>query len=169
MRESGDGFDGTWVAHPDLVPVAKEVFDAALGEKPNQLERLREDVSTRAADLLDVAATPGEITEEGVRANVSVGIRYIASWLSGVGAAAIDNLMEDAATAEISRSQVWQWVRHGSRVERRRRADRVGGRRGAAFRASGGGGAGALRAGRARRGLPRVPHAARLRAAAGDA
>ena len=113
VRESGDGFDGTWVAHPDLVPVAKEVFDAALGEKPNQLERLREDVSTQATDLLDVAATPGEITEEGVRANVSVGIRYIASWLSGVGAAAIDNLMEDAATAEISRSQVWQWVRHG--------------------------------------------------------
>ncbi|MDQ3379181.1 MAG: malate synthase A [Actinomycetota bacterium] len=117
LRESGDGFDGTWVAHPDLVPVAKEVFDAALGDKPNQLERRREDVSTTAADLLDIAATPGEITEEGVRANVSVGIRYIASWLSGVGAAAIDNLMEDAATAEISRSQVWQWVHHG-RVER---------------------------------------------------
>ena len=117
LRESGDGFDGTWVAHPDLVPVAKEIFDAALGEKPNQLERRREDVSTEAADLLNVAATPGEITQEGVRANVSVGIRYIASWLSGVGAAAIDNLMEDAATAEISRSQVWQWVHHG-RVER---------------------------------------------------
>ena len=112
VRESGDGFDGTWVAHPDLVPVAKEVFDAALGERRNQLDRLREDVSTVAADLLDIAATPGDITEEGVRANVSVGIRYIASWLSGVGAAAIDNLMEDAATAEISRSQVWQWVRH---------------------------------------------------------
>jgi len=119
VRESGDGFDGTWVAHPDLVPVAKEVFDAALGEKPNQLERRREDVSTEAADLLNVVATPGEITEEGVRANVSVGIRYIASWLSGVGAAAIDNLMEDAATAEISRSQIWQWVRH----ERVARAD----------------------------------------------
>ena len=117
VRESGDGFDGTWVAHPDLVPVAKEVFDAAFGEKPNQLERRREDVSTGASDLLDVAATPGEITEAGVRANVSVGIRYIASWLSGVGAAAIDNLMEDAATAEISRSQVWQWVHHG-RVSR---------------------------------------------------
>ncbi len=117
VRESADGFDGTWVAHPDLVPVAKEVFDAALGDKPNQLDRRREDVSTKAADLLNVAATPGEITEEGVRANVSVGIRYIASWLSGVGAAAIDNLMEDAATAEISRSQVWQWVRHG-RVSR---------------------------------------------------
>jgi malate synthase len=117
LRESGDGFDGTWVAHPDLVPVAMEVFDAALGELPNQLDRRREDVSTHAADLLNVSATPGEVTEGGVRANVSVGIRYIASWLSGVGAAAIDNLMEDAATAEISRSQVWQWVRHG-RVSR---------------------------------------------------
>jgi malate synthase len=117
QRESGDGFDGTWVAHPDLVPVAMEQFDAALGERPNQLERTREDVSVDASDLLDVAATPGEITEGGVRTNVSVGIRYIAAWLSGVGAAAIDNLMEDAATAEISRSQVWQWVHHG-RVER---------------------------------------------------
>jgi malate synthase len=116
-RESGDGFDGTWVAHPDLVPTALEEFDSVLGERPNQLERQRDDVSVSASDLLNVAATPGEITEDGVRANVSVGIRYIASWLSGVGAAAIDNLMEDAATAEISRSQVWQWVRHG-RVSR---------------------------------------------------
>jgi len=116
-RESGDGFDGTWVAHPDLVPVAVEEFDAVLGDRPNQLDRRREDVSVEAADLLDVAATPGDVTEDGVRANVSVGIRYIASWLSGVGAAAIDNLMEDAATAEISRSQIWQWVRHG-RVSR---------------------------------------------------
>jgi malate synthase len=93
--------------------VATEVFDAVLGERANQLERLREDVSVEGADLLDVAATPGEITADGVRANVSVGIRYLAAWLSGVGAAAIDNLMEDAATAEISRSQVWQWVHHG--------------------------------------------------------
>jgi malate synthase len=116
-RESGDGFDGTWVAHPDLVPVAMAEFDAVLGDRPNQLERLREDVSTQAADLLNIAATPGEVTEEGVRANVSVGIRYLAAWLSGVGAAAIDNLMEDAATAEISRSQVWQWLHHG-RIER---------------------------------------------------
>jgi malate synthase len=116
-RESGDGFDGTWVAHPDLVAVATAEFDAVLGERPNQLERLREDVSTTASDLLNVAATPGEVTEAGVRANVSVGIRYIAAWLQGVGAAAIDNLMEDAATAEISRSQIWQWLRHG-RVER---------------------------------------------------
>ena len=112
-REAGDGFDGSWVAHPDLVPVALAEFDAALGERPNQLDRLREDVSTGAADLLNVAATPGEITEAGVRANVSVGIRYIAAWLQGVGAAAIDNLMEDAATAEISRSQIWQWLYHG--------------------------------------------------------
>jgi len=113
QRESADGFDGTWVAHPDLVPTAKAQFDAALGDRPNQLDRLREDVSVEASDLLNVAATPGEITDAGVRANVSVGIRYIAAWLSGVGAAAIDNLMEDAATAEISRSQVWQWVHHG--------------------------------------------------------
>jgi malate synthase len=117
QREAGDGFDGSWVAHPDLVPVAMAEFDAVLGERPNQLERLREDVATEAADLLDVAATPGEVTEAGVRANVSVGIRYVAAWLQGVGAAAIDNLMEDAATAEISRSQIWQWLRHG-RVER---------------------------------------------------
>lgn len=112
-REAGDGFDGTWVAHPDLVPVATKEFDAVLGERPNQLERLREDVTVEAADLLNVVATPGEVTEAGLRTNVSVGTRYIAAWLSGVGAAAIDNLMEDAATAEISRSQVWQWVRHG--------------------------------------------------------
>ena len=117
VRESDDGFDGTWVAHPDLVPTALEPFDAVLGERPNQLERLREDVSVEASDLLDVASTPGEITPAGVRTNVSVAIRYIAAWLSGVGAAAIDNLMEDAATAEISRGQVWQWVRHG-RVSR---------------------------------------------------
>ncbi len=116
-REARDGFDGTWVAHPDLVPVAMEEFDAVLADRPNQLERLREDVRTQATDLLAVSETPGEITEAGVRANVSVGIRYIAAWLQGVGAAAIDNLMEDAATAEISRSQVWQWIRHG-RVER---------------------------------------------------
>jgi malate synthase len=117
LRESSDGFDGTWVAHPDLVPTALEVFDDALGERPNQVERLREDVSVEAADLLNVSATPGDVTEDGVRTNVSVGIRYLAAWLSGTGAAAIDNLMEDAATAEISRSQVWQWLRHG-RVER---------------------------------------------------
>jgi malate synthase len=110
-RESGDGFDGSWVAHPDLVPVCTEVFDGALGERPNQVERLREEVVPDEAALLSIPDTPGEITEAGVRTNVSVGVRYLESWLQGVGAAAIDNLMEDAATAEISRSQIWQWVR----------------------------------------------------------
>jgi malate synthase len=112
-RESGDGFDGSWVAHPDLVPVCTEVFDGALGERPNQLERLREDVRPDEAALLSIPDTPGEITDAGVRTNVSVGVRYLDSWLHGVGAAAIDNLMEDAATAEISRSQIWQWVSKG--------------------------------------------------------
>ena len=116
-REAGDGFDGTWVAHPDLVPAATEVFDGVLGERPNQRDRQREDVDVTASDLLSVADTPGEVTEEGLRTNVSVGIQYIESWLRGIGAAALYNLMEDAATAEISRSQVWQWVRHG-RFER---------------------------------------------------
>jgi malate synthase len=116
-REAGDGFDGTWVAHPDLVLTAEAEFDRILGDRPNQLDRQRPDVSVSEADLLDVAATPGEITEDGVRANVNVGIQYLANWLNGTGAAAIDNLMEDVATAEISRSQVWQWVRHG-RVSR---------------------------------------------------
>jgi malate synthase len=113
LREANDGFDGTWVAHPDLVPVAKEVFDDTLGLRPNQVDRRRDDVEVEARDLLDARVPDAEITEQGVRTNVSVGIRYIASWLNGVGAAAIDNLMEDAATAEISRSQIWQWVRHG--------------------------------------------------------
>jgi malate synthase len=112
-RESGDGFDGTWVAHPDLVPVATEVFDRVLGERPHQVERLREDVVPDEAALLSIPDTPGSITEQGLRTNVSVGVRYLDAWLQGVGAAAIDNLMEDAATAEISRSQVWQWLRAG--------------------------------------------------------
>jgi malate synthase len=116
-REAGDGFDGTWVAHPDLVPVATEEFDAVLGTRPNQVERLREEVDVAAADLLDVRVPEGEITDEGVRMNVSVGLRYLESWLRGAGAVAIYNLMEDAATAEISRSQTWQWLRHG-RIER---------------------------------------------------
>jgi malate synthase len=119
VREAGDGFDGTWVAHPDLVPTASEVFDEVLGERPNQVDRLRDDVRPLAADLLSAPETPGEITDEGVAANVRVGIGYLDSWLRGVGAAAIDNLMEDVATAEISRSQIWQWVRHG-RVDRER-------------------------------------------------
>jgi malate synthase len=119
LREAGDGFDGTWVAHPDLVSTAMCVFDDALGVRPNQVDRLREDVCVAAADLLDVERTPGEITEDGIRLNVSVAIQYLAAWLEGVGCVAIDNLMEDAATAEISRSQIWQWVRHG-RVGRER-------------------------------------------------
>src|SRR5213595_1525474 len=118
-RESGDGFDGSWVAHPDLVPTCTEVFDRALGDRPNQFERLREEVVPDEAALLSIPDTPGEITDAGVRTNVSVGVRYLESWLHGVGAAAIDNLMEDAATAEISRSQIWQWVRHG-RVDEQR-------------------------------------------------
>jgi malate synthase len=113
QREAGDGFDGSWVAHPDLVPVATAVFDEILADRPNQLSRRRDDVSVSPADLLNVGATPGEVTEAGLRLNVNVGILYLESWLRGNGAAAIYNLMEDAATAEISRSQVWQWVRHG--------------------------------------------------------
>jgi malate synthase len=113
VREASDGFDGTWVAHPDLVPVANEVFDHFLGDKPNQVDRQRDDVDVSASDLLNLAVEGGEITDDGLRTNVSVGVRYLESWLRGVGAAAIDNLMEDAATAEISRSQIWQWVRHG--------------------------------------------------------
>ena len=112
-REAADGFDGSWVAHPDLVPICAEEFDAVLGERPNQLDKLRADVSVTASELLNVKATPGQASEAGLRAAVDVGVRYIASWLSGNGAAAIHNLMEDAATAEISRSQVWQWVRNG--------------------------------------------------------
>jgi malate synthase len=113
LRESGDGFDGTWVAHPDLVPVATEVFDGVLGSRPNQLERLRDDVDVRAAQLVDFTVPGGEITPAGLRSNVSVGARYLDAWLNGTGAAAIDNLMEDVATAEISRSQVWSWVQAG--------------------------------------------------------
>src|SRR5579862_7953196 len=113
QREAAQGYDGTWVAHPDLVPIALEVFDAALGERPNQLEVLREDVAADPRALLDVAATPGEITLAGLRNDVSVGIQYIAAWLRGSGAVAIYNLMEDAATSEFCRAQVWQWLHHG--------------------------------------------------------
>jgi malate synthase len=112
-REASQGFDGTWVAHPDLVATAQEAFDAVLGDRPNQIERQRPDVDVTAADLLNVVATPGEVTEQGLRNNVSVGIQYLAAWLRGSGAVAINNLMEDAATAEISRSQIWQWLHHG--------------------------------------------------------
>jgi malate synthase len=116
-REAGAGFDGTWVAHPDLVAVAMAEFDAVLGDRPNQVERRRDDVRVGARDLLSVPATPGAITERGLRNDVDVGIRYIAAWLGGNGAAAIHGLMEDAATAEIARAQVWQWVRHGARLD----------------------------------------------------
>ncbi|MEV8512730.1 malate synthase A [Dactylosporangium sp. NPDC051484] len=109
-REAGDGFDGSWVAHPDLVPVCREVFDATLRDRPNQLDRLREDVCVGADDLLAIGQTPGGRTEAGLRNAVSVGVQYLDSWLKGTGAVAINNLMEDAATAEISRSQVWQWL-----------------------------------------------------------
>ncbi|MDP9936040.1 malate synthase A [Paenarthrobacter nicotinovorans] len=109
-REANDGFDGSWVAHPDLVPICREVFDSVLGEKPNQLNKTREDVTPDDRALIDIASTEGSITEAGVRLNIEVGIRYIESWLRGNGAVAIHNLMEDAATAEISRSQLWQWI-----------------------------------------------------------
>lgn len=114
QREADQGFDGTWVAHPDLVPVAREVFDEALGDRVDQRDRVRDDVRVTAAQLLDIPSAgggaPGAVTDEGLRGNVSVAVRYLESWLRGVGAVAIDDLMEDAATAEISRSQVWQWV-----------------------------------------------------------
>jgi malate synthase len=115
-RESTDGFEGTWVAHPDLVPIAKQIFDARLGDRPNQLDRTRAAVAVEARQLIDVGIPGGEVTEAGLRNNVSVGIIYIESWLRGIGAVAIYNLMEDAATAEIARSQVWQWVRNGVRL-----------------------------------------------------
>jgi malate synthase len=117
QREASDGFDGTWVAHPDSVSAAMEEFEKFLGDKKNQVERQREDVDVSADQLLDVAATPGEITEEGLRSNVNVGIQYLSSWLRGNGAAGIYGLMEDAATAEISRAQVWQWVHHGAKLD----------------------------------------------------
>lgn len=122
-REAEQGCDGTWVAHPDLVPVAQAEFDKVLGERANQVDRLRPEVAVDAADLLDTHVEGGRITAPGIRTNVSVGIRYLAAWLTGTGAAAIDNLMEDAATAEISRSQLWQWVHHGSTTDDGRTVD----------------------------------------------
>ncbi|MFC7220844.1 malate synthase A [Streptomyces polyrhachis] len=112
-REAADGFDGSWVAHPDLVPIALESFDAVLGERPHQKDRLREDVSVTAAELIAVDSLDASPTYEGLRNAVAVGIRYIEAWLRGLGAVAIFNLMEDAATAEISRSQIWQWINAG--------------------------------------------------------
>jgi malate synthase len=116
-REVGQGYDGTWVAHPDLVPVAREVFERGLGGAPNQLDRTRDDVHVTAQELQDLASTPGAITEQGLRTNVNVGFQYLSFWLTGRGAAAINNLMEDAATAEISRTQIWQWVHHGAELD----------------------------------------------------
>jgi malate synthase len=113
QREAGDGYDGSWVAHPGMVDLCAEVFDATLGDRPNQLDRLRDEVVPDAAALIDLHDVGGSVTSEGLRANVSVGLRYLVAWLGGNGAAAIDNLMEDAATAEISRSQIWQWVHEG--------------------------------------------------------
>jgi malate synthase len=113
-RESADGFDGTWVAHPDLVTIAAEPFDKILGNKPHQKERLREEVRVAAKDLLNFDVPGGQITEAGLRNNINVAIQYLESWLLGTGAVGIYNLMEDAATAEISRSQVWQWLHHSN-------------------------------------------------------
>ena len=113
-REVGDGNDGTWVAHPGLIATAKEVFDAHM-PGPNQIERKRDDVEVSAADLLQVPN--GDITEAGLRQNLNVGICYLAAWLSGNGCVPLYNLMEDAATAEISRAQLWQWIRHGARLK----------------------------------------------------
>jgi malate synthase len=117
QREAGQGYDGTWVAHPDLVPVAMAVFNEALGPLPNQKHLLREDVSVTAEDLRNFHIEGGKVTEAGMRLNISVGIQYLNSWLCGNGAAAINNLMEDAATAEISRSQLWQWIHKGATLE----------------------------------------------------
>ncbi|MBV9600457.1 MAG: malate synthase A [Chloroflexi bacterium] len=124
LRESRDGFDGTWVAHPDLVPVAREVFAEFMGDRPNQLDRQRPEVAVDSHQLLDLRVPDGQLTEVGLRNNISVGIQYIESWLRGTGAAAIFNLMEDAATAEISRSQVWQWVHHGATLNTGQRVSR---------------------------------------------
>jgi malate synthase len=113
-REAGDGFDGSWVAHPGMVDLCTEVFTSVLGDRPDQRDKLREDVEVTAEQLLDVASTPGEVTEQGLRGNISVGLQYLEAWLRGTGAVGINNLMEDAATAEISRSQVWQWLHNAT-------------------------------------------------------
>jgi malate synthase len=116
-RESADGFDGTWVAHPDLVPLATEIFDGVLGAAPNQKARLREELVVSAEQLRDLRVPGGTVTEAGVRLNISVALQYLDAWLGGNGAAAINNLMEDAATAEISRSQLWQWRTKGTQLD----------------------------------------------------
>jgi malate synthase len=124
QREATDGFDGSWVAHPDLVPVCREVFDEALGDRPNQLDRRRERVAVTGEQLLDIAATPGTVTRDGLRNDIAVALRYVGAWLAGTGAVAIFNLMEDAATAEIARSQVWQWIRNQVRLSDGQPVDR---------------------------------------------
>ena len=116
-REANDGFDGSWVAHPGMVEICREQFTNVLGENPNQIAKTREEVSVSEEDLLNISATPGLVTEAGVRNNISVAIQYLASWLDGTGAVAIFNLMEDAATAEIARSQIWQWIYNGIALE----------------------------------------------------
>ncbi len=115
-RESRDGFDGTWVAHPDLVPLTIDVFNAVLGDRPNQVSKQRDDVNVTADDILDVGVPGGTITEAGLRNNVNVALHYLNEWLLGNGAVAIFGLMEDTATAEISRSQIWQWIHHGAKM-----------------------------------------------------
>jgi malate synthase len=117
QREANAGFDGTWVAHPGLVAVAEAEFNAVLGDKPNQTDRQRTDIEPSATTLLDTTVPGGRITEAGLRTNISVAIQYIDNWLRGIGAAAIYNLMEDAATAEISRAQIWQWIRQNVRTD----------------------------------------------------
>ena len=116
-REAGDGYDGAWVAHPDLVPVVQEVFDRALEGRPHQKHRLRDEVRVTAGQLLDVNVPGGRITDAGLRSDVSVALQYLEAWLRGSGAVAINNMMEDTATAEIARAQLWQWIRHGVRTE----------------------------------------------------
>jgi malate synthase len=123
-RETNDGFDGTWVAHPDLVPVAKEVFERKLAGKPHQKEKLREEVRVTAAQLQDAQVPGGKITEAGLRNNVSVALQYTSAWLNGNGAVAIFNLMEDAATAEISRAQLWQWITNKAKLDDGRLIDK---------------------------------------------
>jgi malate synthase len=117
LRESSDGCDGTWVAHPDLVPHARKIFEERLGEKPHQKDVLRQSVSVSADELLDIRVPNGKITEAGLRANINIALQYLDSWLNGNGAAAINNLMEDTATAEISRAQVWQWIHHNATLD----------------------------------------------------
>jgi malate synthase len=116
-REAGDGYDGAWVAHPDLVPVVQEVFDQVLRGRPHQKDRQRDDVRVTGKELLDVRVPGGRITDAGLRSDVSVALQYLEAWLRGSGAVAINNMMEDTATAEIARAQLWQWIRHGVRTE----------------------------------------------------